>query len=201
MQFKQWLEVDLHKTIPPDEKFKNIYVNDLNNPQQHQAWQRNNTHKIWRFEIAKDRFVHFTLPESADKIIQDQIIENERVFAISLVWGMWFPVVQFNHIIDKKKEKLISPIELKNQSPAKRLEKIQKLQSRGWKMPNYGEEVVAIVFQTNQLPTIGHKEEVIWNGPLKIKNSTIASSREAILRLKHTPYGNIVGNEDVVQYY
>jgi isochorismate synthase EntC len=42
---------------------------------------------------------------------------------------MWFPVVQFNHIIDKKKEKLISPIELKNQSPAKRLEKIQKYTS------------------------------------------------------------------------
>lgn len=195
MEFKLWLEqLTLKQTISPDDKYKHIWVKDDKNPQQVNNWIKNNTRKIFEFPLNKDTFIHFTLKENASKIIADEVINTDPVFAISLNFGIYLPVVQYNHIISKRKQKLIQPMDLKNK------DKTNIMLQKGWQIPNFGEEIVAIKFKTNIVPSRANKEEVIWNSPLLIHNISIISSREAIRMLNHTMYSKQMSGDDEVKY-
>lgn len=198
MKFKQWLEnLELLKTVLPNERFKNIWVNQPNNIQQINYWKKQNTSNIFQFPLNQDKFVHFTLRENAPKILSDNLIKSDPAFGISLNFGMWLPVVQFAHIIRKRNSKLFSPGDIAKLSAERR----QQLEKDGWQLPNFGQEIVAIVFKTDKLPNSAHREEVVWDGPLPIKDAQVMSSRDAIRMLKKTPYGDkLDANNDSVEY-
>ena len=191
---KTWQEqLQLDKTIAPNEKYKRIWVDDPNNPEQIAAWQRSQTKKVYTFPLNKEKFIHFTLAESVAQILADSTIKSQgSTFAVSTSFGVWLPVVQYNHIISKKNDTTIAPRDLKNKL------KYQKMLKRGYRVPELGKEIQAIIFQTDQIPKIAHSEEVIWEGDLKIKNAKQLTSREAIQILKHTPHQ--IGSNDEVKY-
>jgi len=192
--FKLWLEeMELDKVIPPNERYKDIWVDDPKNPEQVAAWKRSETKKVYTFPLNKDKFIHFTLAEYVPQILEDSAIKAEgSTFAVSTSFGIWFPVVQFNHIINKKNDRTIAPMDLKNKL------RHEKMLKRGFRVPELGKEIQAIIFQTDKMPKIANVEEVVWDGDLPIKNVKQLTSREAIQILKHAPYK--IGNDDEVKY-
>jgi len=195
MNFRQYLEnLEKVKEVPPREFSKSFWVNDPNNPQQIDYWKKKNTYQVHKFPLAKDRFIHFSLKENIPSIVKAQEISGDySIFAVSLAYGIWFPMVQFNHIISKSKDKILSPMYLANKK-----KKDQAL-AAGWKQAKLGDEIAAVSFQTHQMPRIANSEEVVWDGPLKIYNAEMMPSRAAIRLLKKTPYD--IGTEDIVEYY
>ena len=193
MNFKNWL--NLKQTIPPSEFRQHFYVNDPKNPEQITAWKRKLSKNVYDFPISRERFIHFTLPEYAEKIIEKRIIglEGISVFAVSLSYGIWFPTVQFNHITAKRDDDKAMIYQLK------RKDSKEKLIAKGLTIPEYGKEVIAIMFSTNDIPKTAHREEVVWDNPVEIHNFQLISTRDAINRLKHTPYS--IGEDDLVHYY
>lgn len=192
-RFKEWLT--LQQTVPPDERSKHVWVTDPRNRQQVASWERQRTTRVFSFPLARDRFVHFTLPESAAEIMASNRIDGpDGVYAVSLMWGAWVPVVQFNHIVGKK-QKLLQPHMLRDPESSRRL------QATGWRKPEYGKEVVGVVFRTAHLPQAARKEEVYWGGPVPITDARQVAAREAIRMLQHAPYGRLVGEDDAVQYF
>lgn len=189
-----WQEqLQLDKTVAPNERYKHIWVDDPNNPEQIAAWQRSQTKKVYTFPLNKEKFIHFTLAESVAQILEDSMIKSQgSTFAVSTSFGVWLPVVQYDHIIRKKNDRTIAPRDLKNKL------KYQKMLKRGYRAPELGKEIQAIIFQTDQIPKIAHSEEVIWEGDLKIKNAKQLTSREAIQILKHAPHQ--IGSDDEVKY-
>ena len=192
--FKLWLEeLELDKVIPPNERYKHIWVDDPNNPEQVAAWKRSETRKVYTFPLNKDKFIHFTLAEYVPQILEDSVIKSEgSTFAVSTSFGVWLPVVQYNHIINKKNDRTIAPMDLKNKL------KYEKMLKRGFRVPELGKEIQAIIFQTDKMPRIANVEEIVWDGDLPIKNVKQLTSREAIQILKHAPYK--IGNDDEVKY-
>lgn len=196
--FKQWIEELTHfDTVPPNERTKNLHISlkhlHPNNQQQMKSWDKKNTKQIFQFPLEKEKFIHFTLKENVPLIIQTKKLEGDHsIFAVSLSYGVWFPIVQYNHIISKSKKNFIPTHALRN--PTKK----QRLLDRGMEIPSLKDEIAAVVFQTNQIPKIAHAEEVIWDGPVNIYNFKEVDSRMAINLLKHSPYQ--IGSEDQVQY-
>lgn len=47
MDFRLWFEMELSKVIPPREFSKKIWVNQPNNQQQIDYWQRKNTKRVY----------------------------------------------------------------------------------------------------------------------------------------------------------
>lgn len=195
MNFAEWLNEILEptQTIPPDERFKNIFVNDPNNPQQVATWQRKETKQIYRFPLNKEWFIHFSLVETISQIIKYGEELTGPVYAISRSFGKWVPGVQYDHIISRKPNTM-SPSKLRD--PMKRA----KYEKAGWAVPNFGEAISAITFQTNIPPTSAHPEEVYWEvDHLPVQGAKALSSRMAINMLKNVPYQ--IGNNDQVTYY
>lgn len=189
LRFKDWLEsLNLQQTVLPDERSKRIWVAQPNNPQQIDYWKRNNTKNIYQFPLNQDKFIHFTLRDSLPEILQRQELTGTpgySTFAVSLSYGKWIPVVQYNHIVTKKG--MTTPLDAKT---SKRVIKRPAA--------NMGQEIVAILFQTDKLPKHGNVEEVVWDGSVPLKNVQAMSSRDAIRMLQHTPYK--IGEDDQVQY-
>lgn len=193
LNFKIFLEsLSLVDEIQPNEKYKNIYVRDEKNPQQVARWKKITTKKIYSMPLAEESFIHFTLCSTSNTILKEQKLTTD-CFAVSTTYGIWLPVVQYNHIINKKKEKLIPPLYLKKPKEKK------AYLSRGWKIPNFSEEICAILFKTNSIPKAARIEEVYWDHPLEIHSTSLLSSREAILRLKNCKYK--INDQDEVRYH
>lgn len=191
MKFKNWFEeLEQDQTILPNPRTKSIWVSDPKNPEQVNSWKKKNTRKLYQFPLAKEKFIHFSLKESIPEIVKSSTIKGEgSTFAVSLSYGIWFPVVQFDHIIRKKKEKTLHPKDFLN----------PRYKKNGYRLGNLGEEIDAIIFQTDKLPKRGNAEEVIWEGDIPMKNAKTVTTREAIRMLKNTPY--TIGNDDEVNYF
>lgn len=183
MEFKQWFEnLSLQQTIAPDDRWKHIWINQPNNLQQINSWQKINTKKIFDFPLNKDTFIHFTTPENAEKILSDNKFSGNYNFAVSLSFGHWKPVVQFNHVIAKKDQKFLMPHELRKKDVSKKI-------ASGRQVPEFSKELVAIIFKTNNKPKDATGEEVVWDGPVDFINARIIPVRDGIRLLKKTPYG------------
>lgn len=112
-------------------------------------------------DVLKDRFVHFTTQQNAQKIVkQKKLLINPPqqgfgavgVFAVSLVWGRSVPSVQTTHI-----------------------------HKQG--------HLVAVIFQTDVVPNdISASEEVIWQKDVVLKNVKVVSVGEGKRRLKNAPF-------------
>jgi hypothetical protein len=193
MRFKSFIEsLEPVQTIPPNTKYQSFFVKDPNNPQQVNSWQKNNTKQIYKFPINKEVFIHFTLTETISEILASGNI-NAPVYAISRTFGKWFPRVQYDHIIRKKQQKLMTPSDLSK--PLKRAE----YDKSGWSVPNFGELISAIMFQTTVIPYSATPEEVYWEVdklPINVKGTL--SSRQAITLLKNVPYK--INDNDQVSY-
>ncbi len=165
--------MELQQEIPPSDYSKKIAVSDPNNPQQLSAWKRTFGKKIYKFPLKNDKFVHFSLQENLPDILKAQVLRGPA-FAVSLSFGVWNPGVQFNHIVRSKGGNV--------------------------REPNLSQQIGAIIFQTSQIPTNpGTMEEVYWENGVPLQNASIISAREAIQRLKHTPYA-LKDSQEFVQY-
>jgi hypothetical protein len=116
---------------------------------------------IYKMDIGKDRFIHFTTPEAAKAIVKSKKMllkppgvkgfGASGVFGVSLVWGWYVPGVQLTHI----------------------------------KSPH----IVAVVFTTAHKPRPGnYVEEVVWNSDVPLKTVKVVSKGEAIRLLKKVPF-------------
>ena len=195
LEFKKWVEnLEFEKEVPPNELTKHIWVNQPNNQQQIDYWKKNNTKKHFKMPLNKDRFIHFSLNETIKSIVETNKIEygNAGVFAVSCTYGKWLPTVQFNHIINKNKnKKFLAPMDLKSK-------KAQMLINKGYQIPEFSKEISAIIFKTNEIPTSGHVEEVYWNKEISIFDCKEIGTRQAISILKNTP--TKISDDDAVTY-
>lgn len=198
MRFRNWLEeLEQDEVIPPSEASKRFWVSDPNNPEQVKAWQKSNTRRVYKFPLAQDKFIHFTLIETVPEILESKVIKSAGTsFAVSLSYGIWFPVVQFNHIINKKgsRQGILAPMDLKRLSK----NRAEKLLQNGWRLPNFGEEIGAVMFRTEKMPVRGNAEEVLWSGDIPLADVQQIDTRQAIRLLKKTPYD--IGSDDEVRY-
>lgn len=195
MDFLTWLEnLKLRQEVPADPMYKDIWVNQPNNQQQVKSWEKNRGLKVYEFPLASEKFIHFTLKETVPQIIQSKQIGfgNAGVFAVSTNYGIWFPTVQFNHIMSKRKEMHLLPQDLRKPKFA------QRMREKGWTQPNYGQEIAAVIFTTNQKPRSANAEEVVWDDAISLTDVKQLSTREAIQILKHTPH--TIGSNDLVKY-
>jgi hypothetical protein len=184
MNFKLWLEKleILHRKTLEDDYwtkengvFAKIYDNLHLNPQWLKSFKKENEATTYSMPIKDDKFIHFSTKETIKKIFESSILGEHSVFAISVTFGKWHPKVQYNHIsINLPNSLYITDIIEKKNKPNKR-------------MPEFGKEIDAILFKTNDLPNFATPEEVYWDHPINIYNAKILSSREAINILKHTP--------------
>lgn len=195
MQFKKWFEnLEFEKEVPPNERTKHIWVKQPNNQQQIDYWKKNNTKRHFTMPLNKDRFIHFSLNESIKAILETNKIEygNAGVFAVSCTYGKWSPIVQFNHIINKNKnKKFLTPMDLKSK-------KVQMLINKGYQMPEFSKEISAVIFKTNEMPINGFVEEVYWDRAISVFDCKEVGTRQAITILKNTP--NTISGDDSVTY-
>lgn len=179
MNFKMWMEAfDINRTELPGPWSKNIWVKQPNNQQQIDKWRKETHNKVYRMPVIEDKFIHFTLPAIASKILQEKKM-TETAFAVSVTFGEWVPGTQFTHIF-------------------KRLEPEQQR--------NYAENIAAILFQTSVVPeqeagglSWNHHDEVIWRKDIPIFNAQLIPTRTAINILKHPKHH--IREQDVVEYY
>lgn len=112
---------------------------------------------VYKMDVRKDRFVHFTPKERADQIVSSGKLLMEppypkfgidAVSAVSLTYGQSVPGVQTTHV--------------KN-------------------------DLVAILFSTTVKPKHGFVEEVVWKRDVAIRNPKVISAKKAVRMLKNTP--------------
>lgn len=200
--FKDWMlsEIEYKSTVKPSQKMIDFRMRNpeyANNKQRFNSFIKRNSFNIYKFELAKDTFIHFSLIESIKRIIDNKIIEGGSVFAVSCSFGKWVPVVQFNHIIRKRQEKIMSPSDIRDSKRNKSLK--DKFLNHGWRQPNFQEEIGAVRFSTNQFPDVAHIEEVIWNENVNLINPQFLNLREAIRLLNNTPYK--INENDEIEYF
>lgn len=184
MNFKLWLEKlepISKEPIPEDYWTKNggvyarIYQNQHLNPQWLQSFRKDKETITYTMPIQDDKFIHFAPKEIIQQIYNSNILGKSGAYAVSTTFGKWFPQVQYTHISRMLPNSLyITDIEKKIKKPNKRT-------------PDFGKEIDAIIFQTNEPPQSATAEEVWWDKSIKIYNTQILSSRDAINILKHTP--------------
>jgi hypothetical protein len=199
MNFKNWFEnLEFDKEEFNGSEFsKKIWVKQPNNSQQIDFWKKHNTRKFFKLELKKDKFIHFTLKENVEKIINENKLGygNAGVFAISCTYGKWVPQVQFDHIVGYYRnnvKKLIHPKDFEKS-------KFKNLIKKGFTKANMTEDISAIIFTTNNMPQHGTVEEVYWDNPISLINTKIIETRIAISMLKNTPYQ--IDDNTIVNYY
>lgn len=120
-------------------------------------------------DVQDDVFVHFTLKERADAIIENgRLLMNppyekygtDAVNAISTVWGQYVPGTQHTHIEGRQGE------------------------------------LVAVKFTTKTLPTHGYVEEVVWKDDVVFEQAEIISKDDAVKLLNNAAFG-IQGSDEV----
>lgn len=123
-------------------------------PTGEKTWQGGN---VYRMDIRKDQFVHFTQEDRARQILDSgkllmrppyEKFGIDAVTAVSLVYGESLPSVQMTH-------------------------------SKG--------KLVAIMFRTSTKPQEGRVEEVIWKRDVVLKGAKIISAKNAVAMLRNTP--------------
>ena len=203
MNFKLWLEkLELikHEPVPDDYWTKadgvyaRIYGNKHKNPQWLKSHQKENSKSTYTMPIQDDSFIHFAPNETIEQINKDQKLKTQSNYAVSTTFGFWFPQVQYSHISRMLPDAIYS-------STMKELKKLKKPIPPNKRIPDYGNEISAIRFKTNTIPSSATPEEVWWNKPVEIYDTEILSSREAINILKHTPeYENMSPGSNVIIY-
>lgn len=200
MNFKLWLEkLELIKQEPvPDDYwtradgiYARIWGNQHKNPQWLKAHQKENTTSTYTMPIEEDSFIHFAPNETIEQINKDQKLKTKSNYAVSTTFGFWFPQVQYSHI----SRMLPHTIEPKN------VKKLKRPIPPKFKILDYGNEISAIRFKTNSIPSSATPEEVWWDKPVELYDTEILSSREAINILKHTPeYKNMSPGRNIIKY-
>ena len=200
MNFKLWLEkLELMKQEPiPDDYwtkdggvYAKIYRNRHKNPQWLKSHQKENTTSTYTMPIQDDSFIHFAPNETIEQINKDQKLKTQSNFAVSTTFGFWFPIVQYSHI----SRMIPYTIEPKN------VKKMKRPIPPRFKILDYGNEISAIRFKTNTIPSSATPEEVWWDKPVDLYDTELLSSRDAINILKHTPeYKNMSPGRNVIEY-
>jgi len=104
-----------------------------------------NPEKLYAMSINDDTFIHFTLKERADKIIDSGILQmnppyekfgGDAIYAISTTYGQLVSGVQTTHL-------------------------------------KSDEEIVALAFETTTIPKVGFAEEVGWERNVPLSNAKI----------------------------
>lgn len=184
--FKLWLEkLELIKHEPiPDEywtkangAFAKIYGNQHKNPQWLKSHQKENSTTTYTMPIQDDSFIHFAPNETIEQINKDQKLKTQSNYAVSTTLGFWFPIVQYSHI----SRMIPYTIEPKN------IKKLKRPIPPRFKILDYGNEISAIRFKTNTIPSSATPEEIWWDKPVDLYDTELLSSRDAINILKHTP--------------
>jgi len=128
--------------------------------------------KVYRADVEKDTFVHFTPRSRAEQILESGKLLAEPPYdkfglagvqAISLGYGGSVPEVQTTHIKGVKED----------------------------------DPLVAVVFQTSSQPKTGYVEEVIWDDDVGLKDARVVGADEARHMLDQAP-GKITGDDMVV---
>ena len=127
---------------------------------------------VYKMNINKDEFIHFTRIKYALQIIKQKIIRLDiegtkkfgayANFAVSLVYGKYLPTVQTNHI----------------------------------KPP-----LVGVVFKTRDIPYFGSPSEVAWEGDIKLINPRLVSMEEGVRLLNNTPYNLDTEDDEAIIIY
>jgi hypothetical protein len=200
MNFKLWLEkLELIQQEPvPDDYwtradgiYARIWGNQHKNPQWLKSHQKENTISTYTMPIEEESFIHFAPNETIEQIIKDQHLKRKSNYAVSTTFGFWFPQVQYSHI----SRMIPYTIEPKN------VKKLKRPIPPRFKILDYGNEISAIRFKTNTIPSSATPEEVWWDKPVELYDTEILSSREAINILKHTPeYKNMSPGRNIVKY-
>lgn len=194
MNFKLWLELEFKNNVEPKFDISTANWIDQKNPQEVERLRKNLTYRNFEMKLKDETFIHFTLTESISAILESKYI-TVPAFAVSCTYGIWLPVVQFNHIINKKKQNLFNPATLKNISKNPKLADKYK----NFSMPNFSQDISAIIFKTNTTPKFGRKEEVYWEAEnINLIEAKLLSTREAINILKHTP--KTIEENDIIYY-
>lgn len=203
MNFKLWLEkLELikHEPVPDDYWTKNggvyakIWGNQHINPEWLKSHQKENSTSTYTMPVDEESFIHFAPNEIIDKIYTDQELNTKSNYAISTTFGKWFPQVQYQHISRMLPNAVYS-------STMRDLKKFKNPMPKNKRIPDYGKEIKAIRFKTKNIPNSATPEEIWWNQPVKIYDSEILSSREAINILKHTPeYKNMSSGRNQIKY-
>ena len=134
-----------------------------------ETWQGG---KIYRADVGRDSFVHFTPRSRARQILESgKLLANpphekfgiEGVQAISLGYGAHVPEVQTTHVKEDPEDPL-----------------------------------VAVVFQTSTVPEHGHVEEVSWGGDVGLRDARVVGADEARGMLERAP--RRISEDDMVVY-
>lgn len=203
MSFKLWLEkLELISQKPvPDEywtqangAFARIWGNQHKNPQWLKSFQKENTASTYTMPIEEESFIHFAPNEVIEKINQEKQLKTKSNYAVSTTFGFWFPQVQYSHISRMLPDAIYS-------STMKELKKSKKPIPPYKRIPDYGNEISAIRFKTNTIPSSATPEEVWWDKPVELYDTEILSSREAINILKNTPeFENMSPGRNIIKY-
>lgn len=114
---------------------------------------------VYKMELRKDRFIHFTTQARALEIIgEGKLLMNpphekfgpDKIYAVSLVWGSWVPRTQTTHIKD-------------------------------------GSDPVGIIFRTPTKPDAGWPEEIIWDRDVVLRGVSLVPAKKGAAMLKRTP--------------
>jgi len=134
-----------------------------------ETWQGG---KIYRADVRRDAFVHFTPRSRARQILESGKLLSEPphekmgiagVQAVSLGYGESVPAVQTTHIRESD-----------------------------------ADPTVAVVFRTRTTPSHGHSEEVVWDGDVDLADARIVGADEATDMLRRAP--RKISEDDMVVY-
>lgn len=125
---------------------------------------------IYRTDVSKDQFVHFTTRSRAEQISRSGKLlmkppypkfGADHVAAVSVKWGSLVPGVQTTHINAPRKD------------------------------------LAAVLFTTTEKPSWGYPEEVVWHKDVPLKSSKIITVKNALGLLRKTPFAPGVENFQV----
>jgi hypothetical protein len=127
---------------------------------------------FWLSDVSDDEFIHFTTPERAQ-----QIIESNRLMADPPSGKFGIAGTQ---AVSTQYGKFVPTVQTTHVS----------------KQLGKETDLVAVVFKTNDMPTDGSVEEVIWPGDVTFTSARVVGLDEAIAMLP----GDVIGEMDRVFY-
>ena len=110
------------------------------------SFQKENTASTYTMPIEEESFIHFAPNEVIEKINQEKQLKTKSNYAVSTTFGFWFPQVQYSHISRMLPDAIYS-------STMKELKKSKKPIPPKKRIPDYGNEISAIRFKTNTIPS------------------------------------------------
>lgn len=115
----------------------------------------------YTMSVSKDKFLHFTSPENAEKIVKEKRLRWDKVgsgpnagisaiAAVSAIWGTFVPRTQIG-------------------------------------TPGARQDIVAVEFTTHKKPSYGYVEEVLWHEDVPLDTVKIIPADEAKTLLLKNP--------------